>query len=111
MLLQVACTDYGAGSALVTNLLGNMAKMEGTEPLLALGKAESAFGWTFYALSVDKLFVRRLASLPEIGIMHMKGATLDQKFAVWLNQQLQARAEGVRVELLSDLHSSKFGLF
>ncbi|HEX6067380.1 MAG TPA: hypothetical protein VFZ05_01150 [Nitrososphaera sp.] len=111
VVLQVACTDYEAGSALVADMLGNMAKMAGAEPRLASGTAEPALGWTFYALSVDKSFVRRLADLPEIGIMHMKGATLDQKFAVWLNRQLQARVEGVRVELLSDLHSSRFGLF
>lgn len=111
VVLQVACTDYEADSALVTDVLGNMAKMAEAELHLASGKAEPAFGWTFYALAVDKLFVRRLASLPEIGIIHAKGATLDQKFAVWLNRQLQARAEGVRVELLSDLRSSRFGLF
>lgn len=111
VVLQVACTDYEVGSALVTDVLGNMAKMAGAEPRLASGKAEPAFGWTFYALAVDKSFVRRLAGLPAIGIMRAKGVTLDQKFAVWLNRQLQARAEGVRVELLSDLRSSRFGLF
>jgi hypothetical protein len=111
IVLQVACTDYEAGSALVAGMLGNMAKAAGVEPRLTSGKAEPAFGWTFYALSVDKSFVRRLAELPDIGIMHMKGATLDQKFAIWLNRQLQARVEGVRVELLSDLRSSRFGLF
>jgi len=111
VVLQVACTDHEAASELVADMLGNMAKMAGAEPRLMSEKAEPAFGWTFYALAVDKSFVRRLAGLPEIGIMHMKGATLDQKFAVWLNQQLQARAEGVRVELLSDLRSSRFGLF
>jgi len=111
VVLQVGCTDYEAGSALVADMLGNLGRMAGAEPRLASGKAEPAFGWTFYALAVDKSFVRRLAGLPDIGIMRTKGATLDQKFAVWLNRQLEARAEGIRVELLSDLRSSQFGLF
>ena len=107
----MACTDYETGSRLVSSMLGNMAMMAGAEPNLTTGKTEPAFGWTFYALSVDKAFVRRLAGLPENDITSMKGATLDQKFTVWLNRQLQARAEGVRVQLLSDLRSSQFGLF
>lgn len=109
--MQVACTDYEAGSGLLTEMLTNMAKITGTEPNLTSWNAEPTFGWTFYRLSIDKEFVRRLAGLPESDIMRMKGATLDQKFSVWLNRQLQARTEGVRVQLLSDLKSSQFGLF
>lgn len=111
VVLQVACTDFEAGNNLVSAILGNMATMVGIDANIATCKAEPAFGWTFYPLSVDKEFVRRLASLPENDIIGMKGATLDQKFAVWLNRQLEARAEGVRVQLLSDLKSSQFGLF
>lgn len=111
VVLQVACTNYEAGSNLVSAILGNMATMAGKEANLAAGKAEPAFGWTFYPLSVNKEFVRRLAGLPENDIMRMKGTTLEQKFAVWLNRQLESRAEGVRVQLLSDLKSSQFGLF
>lgn len=108
---QVACLDYEKGSRLVADMLENMAKIAGKEPDLRAGKAESAFGWTFYPLSVSKEMVLRLAALPEIGIAKSKGSTLDQKFATWLNRQLDTRAEGVQVRLLSDLKSSQFGLF
>lgn len=111
VVLQVACTDYEVGSSLLAEMLANMAKIAGTEPNPAQGQEEPAFGWTFYALALDRAFVRRLAGLPENDIMEMKGSTLDQKFSVWLNRQVQARAEGVRVQLLSDLKSSQFGLF
>lgn len=111
VILQMACTDYAVGSNLVVDMLKNMVKITGTEPNLVLGEAEPAFGWAFYRLSVDKTLVRRLAGTPETDIVKMKGATLDQKFSVWLNRQLHARTEGVRVQLMSNLKSSKFGLF
>lgn len=108
---QVACIDYDKGSRLVAGMLENMAKMAGREPDIAVGKTESMFGWTFYPLSVSMEMVKRLAALPENDIMEMKGSTLDQKFATWLNRQLGTRAQGVQVRLLSDLKSSQFGLF
>ena len=111
VVLQVACVDFESGSTLVGDILENMSKIAGTEANLAAGPKEKALGWTFYTLSVDKAFVRRLAALPEHDIIRMKGSTMDQKFTVWLNRQLQARAEGVRVQLVSDLHPSRFGLF
>ncbi len=110
VVLHLACTDYERASDLVAEMLANMAKIAGTEPNHSPGRAEPAFGWIFYTLAIDKAFVRRLAGLPVKDIMSMKGSTLDQKFSVWLNRQLQARTEGVRVELVSDLKSSQFGL-
>jgi hypothetical protein len=111
VILQVACTDYEVGSNLVAGMLANMAKIAGVEPNPSSGQTDPAFGWTFYTLSIDKAFVLRLAGLPGNDIMRMKGSTLDQKFSVWLNNQLQTRTEGVRVQPLSDLKSSQFGLF
>jgi hypothetical protein len=99
------------GSRLVAEMLENLAKITGREPDLRAGEPESAFGWTFYLLSVSRDMVVRLAALPDNGIARSKGSTLDQKFATWLNRQLGERAEGVQVRLLSDLKSSQFGLF
>jgi hypothetical protein len=95
----------------VSDLLENMARLVGVEPRLETGPAEPAFGWTFYTLSVNKDVVRRFAGLPESEILQSRGATLDQKFAAWLNRQLKSRMQGVQVRLLSDLKSSQFGFF
>ncbi|WP_148700153.1 hypothetical protein [Candidatus Nitrososphaera evergladensis] len=108
---HVACVDYDRASLLVSDLLENMARMVGIEPRLETGPAELALGWTFYTLSVNKEVARRFASLPESDILQSKGATLDQKFATWLNRQLAARMQGIQVRLLSDLKSSQFGFF
>ncbi|HEX9677347.1 hypothetical protein [Nitrososphaera sp.] len=88
----MACTDYEAGRSLASAMLGNMTMMAGPEANSVAGQAEQGPGWTFYTLSVDKAFMRRVAGLPaclpENDIMRMKGATLDQKFSVRLNRQL-----------------------
>lgn len=117
IVMQVGCLGYEEARRLVSDLLSNMAAMAGTGPEMAAGPPESAMGWTFYQLAVSKDFVRRLAGVPGVSISAMKGDTLDDKFVVWLNMQLAARAgkgEGevkVQVRLLSDLRSSRFGLF
>lgn len=109
---HVSCVDYDRASLLVSGLLENMARLVGTEPRLETGPAEAAFGWTFYTLSVNKDVARRFSGLPDSDILQCKGATMDQKFATWLNRQLKARMqEGVQVRLLSDAESPRFGLF
>ncbi len=108
---HVACTDLDRASLLVSDLLENMARLVGVEPRLQTGEAESAFGWTFYTLSVNKDVVRRFAGLPGNDILQSKGATLDQKFAAWLNRQLKLRMQDVQVRTLSDLKSPQFGFF
>lgn len=115
--MQVGCLDYGEASRLVSGMLSNMEAMAGTGPEIAAGPPEQTMGWTFYQLAVSKGFVRRLADVPGISISAMKGDTLDDKFVAWLNMQLAARAgnekghTAVQVRLLSDLRSSRFGLF
>lgn len=45
--------------------------------------------------------------------MYAKGSSLEQKFVGWLNDQAKARNAGDRMHfnLLSDLKSSRYGLF
>lgn len=112
IIMQVACSDYNSGSKLVSAMLENMAKMVGSDKADILsGPAESAMGWDFYPIAISKAFVQRVARVPENDIWRMKGGNLDEKFATWLDRQLKIRAEGVEVKLLSDLKSSRFGLF
>ena len=111
VVLQLACTNYDSASRLVSAMLGNMVKAVGVENDTLSGPAESALGWDFFPLAISRAFVQRLANMPGNDIWHMKGGNLDEKFATWLNRQLELRTEGVQVRLLSDLKSSRFGLF
>jgi hypothetical protein len=108
---HIACIDYDRASLLLSDLLENMSRIVGLDACLETGPSESAFGWTFYTLSLNKDIVRRFAGLAGSDILQSRGTTLDQKFAMWLNRQLAARMKGVQVRLLSDLKSSQFGFF
>jgi hypothetical protein len=111
VVVQVACLNYDSATKLVSEMLGNMAKAVGVENDALSGPAESAFGWDFYPLAIRRSFVQRLANMPGNDIWRMKGGNLDEKFATWLNRQLELRTESVQVRLLADLKSSRFGLF
>ncbi len=112
IVLQVACIDYRPASQIVSSMLSNIVRAVGGGPSdFDSGPPEPNFGWEFYRLSINKVIVRRLASLPDNSIMKMKGETLDQKFSVWFNRQLKVRTDKVQVRLLSELRSSQFGLF
>ena len=77
------------------------------------GSAEYTFGWNFYLLSISESAVKRLAQLPESDILKVKGDSLEQKFVNWLNGQTKKKNIGDKVHfsLLSDLKSSRYGLF
>ncbi len=112
IVFQVACIDYRSASQVVTSMLNNIVRaVGGSQSDFDSGPPEPKFGWEFYRLSINKMIVRRLASLPDNNIMKMKGETLDQKFSVWFNRQLKIRIDKVQVRLLSELKSSQFGLF
>lgn len=64
-------------------------------------------------VSVDRTVLRKLAQLPESGLLNAKGRSLEQKFVSWLNLRAKARGanEKIHFVMLSDLKSSRYGLF
>ena len=95
-------------------LMGDILRMaHADESAMRIGPAEQTFGWNFYIMSVDKAVARHLAQLTESGILDIRGSSLEQKFVGWLNQRAKAGGAGdrVRFNLLSDLKSSRYGLF
>lgn len=78
-----------------------------------ISSAEQSFGRNFYIMTVDKVVERQLAQLAESGILDNKGSTLEHKFVSWLNRRAKTKGadEKVQFNLLSDLKSSRYGLF
>ena len=112
IVMQAASTEPDARmiEVLIGEVLG-MAHAE--ESAMRIGSAEQTFGWNIYIMSVDKLVARRLAQLPESDILRVKGDSFEQKFVNWLNKQAKKKDVDDRVHfiLLSDLKSSRYGLF
>lgn len=112
IIMQAASTE--PDSRIVEALVGDVLRMVHAEETAArIGPAENALGWNFYILSVDMAVARQLAQLSESGLLDVKGDSLEQKFVGWLNGRAQARNADDRVHfsLLSDLKSSRYGLF
>ena len=80
---------------------------------VSIGTPESAFGWSFYPVSIARSAVRQLASIPGSEIIKVKGDSAEQKFVNWLNRQAKKRGfeERIHFALASDLRSSRYGLF
>lgn len=112
IVMQAASTEPDARmiEALMCDVL-RMAHAE--ESAMRMGPPDQTFGWNFYIMSVDKAVARCLAQLPESGILDVRGSSLEQKFVGWLNQRAKTNGadDKVHFNLLSDLKSSRYGLF
>ena len=112
VILQAAATD--ADDSIVSGfVLGALRLVHAKEGDVAIRTIDSALGWTFFEMSVDRSLVRRLASLPSSGYQKLKGDSTEQKFVIWLNRRAKKAGfdEKLHFSLLSDLHSSRYGLF
>jgi hypothetical protein len=112
IVMQAASTE--PNTKMIEVLMGDVLRMaHAGDSAMRIGSAEYTFGWNFYIMSVDKAVARRLAQLPESGILGVKGSSLEEKFVGWLNRQAKANGTDDRVHfsLLSDLKSSRYGLF
>lgn len=112
IVMQAASTE--PDSKLIDALVADVLRLaHADESVVHMGSAEQALGWNFYVMSVNKAVARRLVQLPESGIPDAKGGSLEQKFVGWLNGRAKARnvSDRMHFNLLSDLKSSRYGLF
>ncbi|AFU59351.1 hypothetical protein Ngar_c24270 [Candidatus Nitrososphaera gargensis Ga9.2] len=112
IVMQAASTEPDTKA--IEDLMGEVLMMaHAEESAIHISSAEQTFGWNFYIMSVDKEVARQLAQLPESGLLAVRGDSLEQKFVGWLNRRAKAKgADGkVHFNLLSDLNSSRYGLF
>ena len=111
IVMQAASTE--PDSKVIEALMADVLSLaHAGESAVRMGSAEPALGWNIYIMSVDMEMARQLVQLPESGILDAKGSSLG-KFVSWLNSQEKARdaADRVHSNLLSDLKSSRYGLF
>ncbi|HYY40061.1 MAG TPA: hypothetical protein VE692_02315 [Nitrososphaera sp.] len=112
IVIQAASTEQDTG--MIEVLLGKVLRMvHARESDIHIVSGEPAFGWKFYTLTIDRTVAKRIAQLPESAILQVKGDSLEQKFVNWLNRPVKANnfEEKIHFSLLSDLMSSRYGLF
>ena len=112
IVMQAASTEQDG--KMIETILGEALEMaHGQESDFHLYSAEYTFGWNSYMLSVNMSVIRRLVQLPDSDILKAKGDSLEQKFVNWLNGQTKKKNvdDKIHFSLLSDLKSSRYGLF
>lgn len=112
IFMQAASTE--PDGRIIEALMGDVLRMaHAEESAVRMGSAKQTFGWNFYVMSVDRAVARQLAQLPESGIPDARGSSLEQKFVSWLNSRAKTKGadDKVHFNLLSDLKSSRYGLF
>jgi hypothetical protein len=110
--MQVASSNYERDARyLRTILLQIIRTVHGKESDFHFGAPENAFGWTFCTLSVNRMIVQQLIQLFGNEILKAKGSSLDQKFVEWLKKRYIKKNPNIDIKLVSDLKSSRFGLF
>jgi hypothetical protein len=112
IVMQVASTE--PDTRMIEALMGEVLLMvHAEESAMRISSAEQTFGWNFYVMSVDKAVARQLAQLPGSSILDFKGSTLEHKFVSWLNRRAKTKGseDKIQFNLLSDLKSSRYGLF
>jgi hypothetical protein len=110
--IQVASIDPDA--QVLKNLISEFLRIvHASEDQLRMGSSEFSFGWHFYQIGVASSIVRKLAQLPESGLSTIKGDSIEQKFANWLNHQTKNYDIDYKLHftLISDLKSSRYGFF
>jgi hypothetical protein len=112
IVIQAASTEQS--NMMIEALMDDVLRtVHADESAVRISTPEKTFGWNFYMMSVNMEVARQLAHLPESGILDAKGGSLEQKFVSWLNLRAKTIGAGdkVRFNLLSDLKSSRYGLF
>jgi hypothetical protein len=112
ILIQVASIDSHP-KTVEKAMLELLRVVHASEAELRIGSSEFSFGWHFYQIGVATSTVRKLAQLPDSGLVSIKGDSIEQKFVNWLNHRVKNNGidEKMHFTLMSDLKSSRYGFF
>jgi hypothetical protein len=113
IVMEVSSTELD--DKIIEPFMGEVLLMiHAKESVMRIRSAGQNFGgWNFYIMSIDGEVARQLAQLPQSSILAVKGDSLEQKLVEWLNRRAKAKGidDKVHFNLLSDLKSSRYGLF
>ena len=113
LLMQIASTNYQSDVRYLQSIFSNLVIMvHGKETDYHFGSFEQTFGWYFFTCSIRRKIVHQLNELLANEILKAKGDSTDQKFIEWLKKKYHIKKNSsIDITLVSDLKSSRFGLF
>jgi hypothetical protein len=113
LIMQVASTNYEADIRYLGTIFSNLIRIvHGKETDYHFGSPEQTFGWNFFTLSISREIVQQLNEVLGNEISRTRGDSIDQKFLQWLKKKYDIKKKSnLDIVLVSDLKSSRFGLF
>jgi hypothetical protein len=109
--ITVAVMNYDRDSQLLTKALREVEAMIHGKDEFVLGEPQFTFGWYFFTLSVSRELLVKLANLLGNEFLKVKGKSFENKFVNWLTARLKQLGCEMKLDLKSEIETSKYGLF
>jgi hypothetical protein len=109
--INVAVLNYDRDSQLLTRALKEVEAMVHGKNEFVLGDPQFAFGWYFFTLYVSRELLIKIANLLGNEFLKVKGKSFEKKFVNWLTVRLKQLGCEMKLDLKSEIETSKYGLF
>lgn len=109
--ISVAVVNYDRESRIIRSVLKEAEALVHGKDEFVMGEPEYTFGWYFFDLTVSRNLLVKLVNLLGNEFLSIKGKNSEKKFLNWLTAKLRQLGCEARLDLTSELESSKFGLF
>ncbi len=109
--INVAVMNHARDSQILTKALEEVEVMVHSKNDFVVGEPQFAFGWYFFTLSVSRELLVKLANLLGDEFLNVKGKSFEKKFVNWFNKRLKVRGCEMKLDLKSEIETSKYGLF
>jgi hypothetical protein len=109
--INVAVLNYERDSQLLTRALKEVEAMVHGKNEFVLGDPQFTFGWYFFTLYVSRELLVKIANLLGNEFLNVKGKSFEKKFVNWLTARLKQLGCEMKLDLKSEIETSKYGLF
>jgi hypothetical protein len=109
--INVAAMDYDRDKQVLTRALREIEALVHEKDDFVIGDPQFTFGWYFFTLTVHRELLVKLANLLGNDFLSVKGKSFEKKFVIWLAGRLKRLGSNMKLELRSEIESSKYGLF
>lgn len=109
--INVAVLDYDKESRILREALREVEVMVHGKDEFVIGEPQRSLGWSFFTLFVSRGLLVKVANLLEDEFLDVKGKSLEKKFVNWLSSRLKQLGFEMKLDLKSEIETSKYGLF
>lgn len=109
--ISVAVLNYDRDSQILSKALREIEMLVHGKNEFTFGDPEFTFGWYFFTVTINRELLIKLVNLLGNEFLSVKGKSFEKKFVNWLAARLKQFGAEMKLDLKSELESSKYGLF